>query len=130
MNKRDLIDYRQGLATDDPFIFSSWLNGLRYANDMFEQIDQEIYFKHYHQRIELILKRSEVNIACLKDDPDVILGYSVVEPTILHWVFVKPAWRGIGLMRDLVPKDTKSVTHLTRVGLKIKPTNVVYNPFL
>lgn len=130
MQKRDLVTIRVAEQSDEPLIFATWLKGLRYANDWFEQIDQQIYYREYHKVIELILQRSRTLIACLKDDEDVILGYSVTEPKVLHWVFVKPAWRGIGLLHDLVASDVEFITHITKTGLKLKPGHVKFNPFI
>lgn len=132
MEKRELVTIRPGALTDEPMIFSAWLHSLRHENALFRLIEQEAYFRHYHEIIRRILDRPQtiVLIACLREDEDVNLGFSVLEPNILHWVFVKPAWRGIGLMHDLVPNEIKYITHFTRMGLKIKPKHVEYNPFL
>lgn len=133
MNKKDLITTRDGTPEDHGFIFATWLRGLRYGNSWFELIESVVYFKVYHDLIENILGRPHITIkvACLKEDPEVILGYSVYSGTKLEWVFVKKAWRSIGIAKSLVPADTKVVTHMTNVGLSIlkKHKNVVFNPF-
>jgi GNAT superfamily N-acetyltransferase len=132
VEKRELFRIRPGLTSDEPYIFTTWLKSLRYTNSWFKLIDQQSYFKTYHQVIERILERPTitVNVACLADDDDVILGYSVLEPQILHWVFVKEPWRRIGIASDLIPKDIHTVTHLTKMGIQLKPDNVIFNPFL
>lgn len=132
--KKDLFSYRSPQTNDINFIYSSWLKGLRYGNDWFEFISKEAYYTFYHRIIELILQRptTTITIACLKDDPDVILGYSVQEGSVLHWVFVKPAWRKIGLATDLV-KPFKSVSHITAVAKSILITkfpHIEFNPFI
>lgn len=131
MQKRDIITIRAFQPADKSLIFSTWLKGLRYANDWFEQIDQDAYFKHYQHVVENYISRpsTEIRVACLIEDPDVILGYSVFEPGVLHWVFVKPLWRRIGLSRDLIPDDIHTFTHLTNIGLKMKKDRI-FNPFL
>ena len=90
--------------------------------------------ENYHKVAEALIKNCLIKVACLKDDPEVILGYAIlskVHPAI-HFFFVKIAWRGIGIARSLVPKDTHSATHLTKVGLSIikKHPGIVFNPFL
>jgi hypothetical protein len=131
MQKRDLISIRPGVKADEAMIYSSWLKGLRYGNSWFEQIEQESYFETYHRVINQILHKPDVQVrvACLKEDEDVILGYSVSEPQLLHWVFVKPDWRRIGLARDLVAKDITTVTHMTKLGKLCKPDHVNFKPF-
>lgn len=140
MNTNDLIDYRiwdpQG---DKNFIYATWLRGLFYGDSWFRKIPKPIFMECYHKVLDSILSRSnlEVRIACLKDDPSVILGYSIARrgtgSLVVDWVFVKKAWRGIGIARNLVPADVTDVTHLTKDGecamqkLKNVPT---FNPFL
>jgi hypothetical protein len=125
---------RSPTAEDCPFIFATWLRGLRYGNELFGLIESDIYFEKYHEIIQKILTSPgvQVSIACLKDQPDVILGYSVFTGNRLHWVHVKSAWRNIGIARELVPSNTKLVSHVTKVGasiLKAHPS-VRFNPFI
>lgn len=133
MQKEDIIAIRPlDPRGDTGFIIETWLKGLRFSNTWFERIDHEAYFKNYLGIIKSILGRPSVTtyVACLKDDPDVIIGYAVTEPQILHWVFVRKDWRRAGIARDLIPKDTKTITHLTKLGLELKPDFVSFNPFL
>lgn len=127
-----LINYRKSTSTDLGFIYSSWLQGLYYGNDWFRQIDQEKYFDFYHQVVEKILFNpgTLVTVACLNEDQDVILGYSVVRKNILDWVFVLPAWRKLGIATHLIPKEINTVTHLTKVGKSLKPKEWKFDPFL
>jgi hypothetical protein len=132
MNKKDLVAIRPFEENDRNLIYVTWLKGLRFGNDWFESIPQDIYFENYHKVIDSILIRPkiEINIACLKDDPSVILGYVVFESDILHYLFVKPVWRNIGIARDLCPKNIKTTTHLTSLGQAIMPKHITFNPFL
>ncbi len=121
MNKSELVTIREARPDDKSFIYSSWLKGLRFGNKWFEAIDQDTYFQRYHDVIEALLSRPDtsVKVACLVEDPDVILGYSVYTGQTVHFVFVKRAWRGIGIARSLVPPDLTTVTHLTDSGKAI-----------
>lgn len=126
-------DYRPG---DKNFILATWLRGLKYGNDWYNLIPSDIYFKTYQLVLLQLLSSLNVSIkiSCLKDDADVILGYSVLNKahTILHWVFVKSNWRSIGIMKALVPNTVVAATHITKIGLSLlkKNTQVVFNPFL
>lgn len=76
-----------------------------------------------------------VAVACLPEDPDVILGFSIVsvDGTILHWVYVKKKWRRYGIATKLVPPQVTTVTHLNKLGddlMKKLNLNWVFNPFL
>jgi hypothetical protein len=132
-DKRESMIIRQAVASDVPFIFSTWLKGLRYGNEIFELVPAEIYFENYHRIIQNILASpsTQISVACLKEDKDVILGYAVYTGTTLHWCHVKTAWRNIGIAKQLVPENTNTVSHVTKLGagiLKNHPT-VVFNPF-
>lgn len=115
---------------------ATWLRGLYYGNTWFREIDKDVFMDKYHQAITIVLKKptTEVKVAVLKDDPEVILGYSVLDQgytnTVLHWVFVKEAWRKMGIATSLIPTNSDTCTHLTVVGRKLKPANMKFNPFL
>lgn len=133
IDKRSLIQVRDATLDDLNFIYASWLKGLRYGNDWFRQIDQDAYYKAYHQVLEIILNRpsTAIKVACLVEDPSIIIGYSVFDKSILHWVFVKKPWRNIGICRDLIPTSIDVVTHVTKVGTALLPKlpGVRFNPF-
>jgi len=134
MQRRDLVSVREANEGDIPFVFNAWLNSLYGGNEWFRKIRRDIFFKNYHRIIEQILSRPTVsiNIACLADDADILLGFSVYEPRTLHYVFVKGDWREIGIAKDLVqPYD--QVTHITKIALGIYKKHreqIPFNPFV
>lgn len=136
INKKDLIQVRKySPESDRNFILATFLRGLYYGDSWFRDIPKDIFMDKYHTVVEHILAKSTIEISCLREDPEVILGYSVFEldpinGNILHWVFVKSAWRKIGICKSLVPSTIKVVTHLTKIGKALKPVNVDFNPFV
>lgn len=134
MNKTELYAVRDYLPGDKNFIYASWLRGLYYGEPFFREIPKDVFMENYHRVLEAILAKQEitVKVACLKDDPEVILGYSVLSPGVCHWVFTKAAWRGIGIAKSLVPQGTDTVSHITKVGLGIlrKHSHLRFNPFV
>jgi hypothetical protein len=87
----------------------------------------------YRPVIGRLLKQSRIRVACFKDSPNVILGYSVSEGSKVHWMHVKEAWRKFGLGKLLLPPDFNEVSHKTILAekiLKLKYPKVTYNPFL
>lgn len=134
--QKDLITTRSYLPDDRAFILACWLRGIYYGNTFFSEIPKNIFMEHYHKVLERFLDNPSVTItvACLKDDPQVILGYSVSRVSkgqvVLDFVFVKKAWRQIGIAKSLTPSNLQAVTHLTKLGRAIKPKGVDYNPFL
>lgn len=133
MDRNQLVATRGFHPDDTNFIFASWLKGLRYGNEWFNLIEADTYYANYHKIIEVILETPgvAVTVSCLKEDPSVILGYSVHSTTCLHWVFVKKAWRGIGIAKSLVPPTVTTVSHITDAGRGIlkKHPEVSFNPF-
>lgn len=134
INKSELVSFRDAVDADRPFIFSTWLRGNKHANDYFELVDNDAYFKHHHDLIERILDDFEVTVrvACLREDPSVILAYVVYKNERLDWVFVKKSWRSIGLARDLIPAGITTVSHVTKVGLSLlrKNPHVRFIPYI
>lgn len=134
VSRKDLIVIRDGVDDDKNFILLTWRKGLRYGNDWFELIEKSAYDVNYTKAINHILDLvlTEVKIACLKDSPDVILGYSVYTSNKLHYAFTRRAWRNIGIFKSLVPKNVDTVTHVTDAGRAIlkKYPSIKFNPFL
>lgn len=136
--KKDLdqiINIRPGHESDRAFIMATWLRGFYYGNFWFKEISKNAFMKHYHNIITEILssKNTSVQVAALKDDDDIIVGYSVLghkysNPTI-HWVHVKTPWRRLGIGRRLVPQDSDTATHMTAIGWKLKPQAMAFNPY-
>ena len=133
--KQTLITTRPYNAeADKNFVYATWLRGLYYGDSWFSQIPKQIFMTQYQLVIDRILSRATVSVACLKDDPEIILGYSVHHPiengNAVDWVFVKSSWRHIGVAKSLIPSNVVAVTHLTKVGRSIKPANCDFNPFI
>lgn len=135
MEKRDLITVRDYQVADKNFVYSTFLRGLYYGDSWFTHIPKNIFMENYHTILDRLLEspNTQIKVACLKEDQEVILGYSILNTggTALHWVFTKSAWRNIGIAKSLVPESVSTVTHLTKVGIGIlnKRRNVVFNPF-
>lgn len=128
------IAIRNITEADVPFIYSTWLKGLRYGNETFKQMEADVFFKNYEPILDAHFKRSGFRciVACLKDEPDVILGWAAVQYTILHFSFVKKAWRAQGIMnRMLQHSEIRSCSHLTKAGNAIRvKKGWEFNPFL
>lgn len=130
MNPLNLITTRQAILSDEAFIFSSWLLGLYYGDSWYSKLDKDYFMKYYHKVIEQLLSTSTIKIACLKEDPNTIIGFSVFDEDKLHWVTCKKDWRRIGVASLLVPREIKVVTHANKVGLEIaKKKDLDFQPF-
>lgn len=139
MQENKLFKTRPYKEADKNFIYASWLRGLFYGDTWFRDIDKDRFMRGYHKVLDSIMSRpgTVVSVACLDDDEDVILGYAVSRKVstdhVLDWVFVKTAWRKIGIARSLVPSGITVVTHLTKTGksaLSKFPKSPIFDPFL
>ena len=131
----ELYTIRMMKVTDRNFILSTWLRGLRFGCDPFYKIPSELYYTKYQKVIELLLANvhTDTVIACLKDDPDVILAYAVIgdHGERLHWAYTKKSWRGLGIQKKLIPSSIKTVSHLTKSGEELAAKRGwSYDPFL
>lgn len=137
--KKDLISIREYHPTDQNFILTTWMRGLYEGNDLFAKIKKRIFYENYEKIIKYLLSHPSavIQVASLVEDPDVILGYAVMERISatkehrLHWLYVKHLWRRIGIAKDLVkPFNIKTVTHLTKMVEEFKPHRMTFNPFI
>lgn len=139
LDKTDLVAIRDATPSDKNFIMATFLRGLYYGDSWFKDISKDIFMGNYHTILENLLAHpsATIKVACLKDDPEVILGYAIYrvanQLSVLDFVFVKSAWRRIGIAKSLVPNNVWAVTHLTKTGRfiwKAKLPGAQFNPFL
>lgn len=132
-------------SSDKELIYGTWIN--RIINDQpkkgdywhenhLEQIEKNTLHTNLNRIIDYIILKPGVivTMASMIDAPEIIIGYVVYEEdpegTILHWIYVKEAWRKSGIARYLCPPNIKFVTHLTRPGLSLKRRyGLIYDPF-
>ncbi len=129
---------------DMPFVTATFLRGLYYgfkdkhnhSDSFFGLVPKDIFMQNYKIILEnlLVHPQTVVLVACLKSQPDFIVGYSILSTDlkILHWVHVKSTERQKGVAKLLVPEDVESVSHLSRFGLNLLPKlkKAVFNPFI
>lgn len=105
---------------DAPCLFSTWRNNLWFDKPR-DQKKADQFFKAANKHIKYLLNLPDikVKIACLKDDPDMIVGYSVINKDNLEWVYVKADYRRKGIAK-LLSKGIKTISvPATRLGEKI-----------
>ena len=127
-------DYRPD--ADKNFVMATFLRGVYYGDTWFSLIPKNIFMNAYKKFAEAIVNNPKtiIKVACLQDDPDVMVGYSILSSdfSAITWVFVKAAWRKQGIARQLLPQLPTTVTHLTPLGKSLLPkfkTQVIFNPF-
>lgn len=139
---RGLFAIRAYRESDKNLILSTFLKGLYYGygeenppSIWGHDVDKRIFMDNYKKVAAAFLDSPKVTIAvaCLPDDPDTILGYSILgtSGSVLHWVFVKSVWRNKSIAKTLVPASITTVTHLSKLGKELLPklNNPIFNPF-
>lgn len=128
------IIIRERRDEDQAFVYATFLRGLYYGSSWYGTINKKSFMDNYPAVLDKILEKdnTQLKIACLSQDENVILGYCIVEGPVLHWIAVKEAWRGQGIAKKLLAgSEITHVTHLTKVGSLIsKQKGWIHNPFL
>jgi hypothetical protein len=132
-NIRHLYEVRDVTTDDTNFILATFLRGLYYGNEFYKLIPKQIFMEGYKPVIEGFFSRTTIKVACLKEDPTVILGFSILSKDFktIHWVYVKQAWREQGIANSLTPPDLEAYSHFTTLGLSLaqKFPKLIFNPF-
>lgn len=126
----DIRDYKE---EDKNFIISTFLKGLYYDDSWFSLIEKNTFMDNYKKVIEALIQKCVIKVACLKDEQDVIIAYSLLSQDFqtISWVYCKKEWRRKGIARSLLPKHPRSVSHLTQLGRQLLPKleGAVFDPF-
>lgn len=128
-----LYKVREYRESDKPFILSTALKGLYYGNSFFSLMPKDVFMENYSKVLNHLVSKSLIRVACLPEDEDIILGYSMFSKyaDTLHYVFVKQKWRTKGIGRSLCPTPA-TYTHFTDLGLNLVKTKLpdcIFNPF-
>jgi GNAT superfamily N-acetyltransferase len=127
---------RAATDKDIAFIYSTWLKSYKDDSSMAANVRKSVFFDEYKYVIDHILLRAKVRIVCLEDQPNVILSYSVTESGIIHYLFTKEAFRGLGIIKALLQHlhlgDKVQYTHRTHsiYPILLKHKEYDYNPFV
>ena len=128
------VAIRQPTPIDVNFIYATWLRSYRYGSAFGRSIQNSVFFPSYNRRIDRILLNSTTLIACLDEDPKVIVGYLIHDDEAIHYAFTKEVFRELGIFKKLLaamPKPLSVCTHETFIAEPIiQKYNIVYNPFI
>jgi ribosomal protein S18 acetylase RimI-like enzyme len=125
----------EGLHDARSLVYATWLRCYQSSSPMARHLHKDTFFREHHQVIDRILARpsTEVRLAVLPDDPSVVFGWSVHEPGLIHFVYVKPSFRRYGIAKSLLaglPSEGE-YTHFTYVLKDLEPKLAGYkfNPY-
>lgn len=83
---------------DRHYVLSSWLRS--YAakgRDSRDYGEHSQFFDDYAPVVRSLLARSQVIVASMREEPDIIIGWAAIEGDALHYCLVKPRWRRLGV---------------------------------
>ena len=90
------IKVRPALPTDYPFIFATYIRNRWFSKDNKTTLKRSTWSAMQHRRLEAIFEAKQpVYVACLDEDDDTILGYSLKDGKGV-FVYVKLAFRAPG----------------------------------
>lgn len=147
-----LRDRHDGPDGDLPFIANSWVRHYAHSSTA-KMIDPTIYFEEQSRLIDRLAQRSRFVIAANRHDPRQIFGWLCGERVtvdadrwaalmmpVVHYLYVKDAYRGFGIGRRLVAEFTGGAplvfTHaggrgdMRKLLSKIAPAGATFNPYL
>jgi len=108
--------------TDAGFIYCTMPKSVYFSSTNPIQGDKREWFGHFYNYLNELLALATINVACFADNPDCILGYSIVSGDSLHFVYVKEAFRNqriASLLLKANPYQTIHQDNLTKVGKAI-----------
>ena len=131
-----------GLHDARSLVYATWLRSYQAASPHTKHIPREVYFREHHKVLDRIFARAPtVKLATMPDDPNVVFGWAVIEPGIpeynqadvVHYVYVKPDFRGYGIARALLAHVERpfTYTHWTWVvrDLDKHLEKCIFNPY-
>lgn len=129
------------VPSERPLVFSSWLRSLhadveRRHGDPATTIPRRAFFDGEHERVERLLDTATTH-AVKFDGIDEVIGWAcATPPAVLHFVFVKDAYRRTGVARTvlagfgMLPGRWAFSTYARPVALWASRYDLVYNPYL
>lgn len=125
---KEVVTIRGFRDTDMAFVKMSFLDGLYYGNRFYNMTPRASFLAAYRPVADALIARNQVLVACLIEDLDTIVGFSIIskDGSTLHWCFVKNRWRKQRIASSLVHKGITVYTHFTDVGRKL--TSKIHNP--
>lgn len=133
------LKIREMIPDDRNFILATWLRSYR-QSPFTKHIPNIIFFDAHQRLIEQFWAKpsSSTLIASLDEDPMVILGYLALDPSAIHFCFVKETLQSNGVARALLKhahidlNEVHSFTHFTKPmeTAHVKYRTLRYNPYL
>lgn len=124
------LSFREATPEDLRFVRHSWFESYR-RGGLAPQVQFEVYKLGQGRLIDLLLQNHGAWIAHHPDVPDEIIGWSCSAGRLVHYLYVKQAYRHYGVARRLLEEDPYAeFTHATRAGMHLASRlGLRFNPY-
>ena len=122
---------------DVAFVLASWLDGYWPDCPCSLVMPKSVWWTRWHRVLENILadERTKTVVACNPEDPTQLYGFACARPPdVLHWVYVKQAFRHNGIAAGMLAElpGLSLVSHASastvRAFRRNEPGDFVYDP--
>lgn len=133
-----LIEIRPANDRDFNFVFKTVFKQVFQYTKISEIASADVFHSEFPKILDYILSKAKVTMAVSKDDPNIIVGFIIHEPSTIHFCFVKQPFRKFGVAKMLMtaafgsPLVNVKCTMPTRLAFHIMKThtNIKPNPFI
>jgi len=87
---------------DSGYVYSTWIQYSFYSPKEPVKVSKDQFFKDKARAIKDLLEKASVRIACLREDPYIILGYIVYFNHRVEWICIKKDFRSEEIERLLL----------------------------
>lgn len=135
------IRIRAATDADVGYVLKSWLETYRRESLWAKHMENEVFYPRHRAVVTELVEQDDTIVAVNANDPAHLLGFAcgrrVKNALVIHFVYVKFAFRNFGVGRALLStfewdgKEPVTATHWTHSvdGLsRTKP--ILYNPYL
>lgn len=128
---RPPLSWRYATEADLRFVRASWFESYRKGGHA-----PDVAFPTYREGmgriIERCLQAGATLVAFLPEVPDEVIGWACFTSTALHYVYVKQAYRRLGVAREILGEHPQQWhTHDTRAGRHLAAAlGTKFNPYL
>lgn len=124
-----MIDTRRATSDDLRFVRDSWFESYR-RGGFAPEIGFDLFSEGHRHVIDCLTVDATVRVAYALNAPDEIVGWVCHGKDVVHYVYVKSAYRKLGIAEALVNTGFKFYSHQTRAGIQLaKKYGFRYNPY-
>ena len=113
---------RDAVSGDLAFVIASWVKTLRGQSHLSLHISDDDLWSGIHDRVHFLFKDAsrKFKVACDNEQPDLILGWAIVDGETVLGAYTKKPFRRMGIMRTLLERSGIDFTKPIRTAMYTK----------